>query len=134
MLEEAEYFVNITGGAGGTDSNFTMARKSAHTNVSHLFHEDERRVPTEDGLSVVPGFMGAYPNALFEVPRESIEAFVDAIVALDGPKAYQALRARFGVLRSSDRFWAFSDRIHTDHQRESPSSGGLFDFNRLEAY
>jgi hypothetical protein len=99
--------------------------------VAHLFHEDDRRVPAEDELTVVYGFLGAYPNALFEVPRKDLQAFVDAVAALENPAAYAALRARFGVLRSSDHFWVYSDQIIADHKHDGIMAG-LFDYNRLD--
>jgi hypothetical protein len=115
----------------GARVHFTVLRDSAHTNVAHLFHEDERRVPKEDELTVVPGFLGAYPNALFELPRKDLQAFVDAVAALEDEAAYGALRKRFGVLRSSDRFWTYSDQIIADHKRDGIMAG-LFDYNRLD--
>ena len=75
-------FVTVTE-PDGARTHFTILRDSAHTNVAHLFHEDERRVPAEDELTVVHGFLGAYPNALFEVPRKDLEAFVDAVATLE---------------------------------------------------
>jgi Fatty acid cis/trans isomerase (CTI) len=114
--------------------NFTIARDSGHTNVAHLFNEEDRRIKDEDALAVVPGFLGAYPNALFEVPQKDLESFVDAIARLDSEGAYRALRARFGVLRTSDGFWRFSDRIQEAHAKQLPVSSGLFDYNRLDAY
>ena len=115
-------------------ATLTIARDSGHTNVAHLFNEDDRRVKDEDALTVVPGFLGAYPNVLFEVPYEDLETFVDAVAKLDGEDAYRSLRARFGVLRASDGFWSFSDRMQEDHKRARPITSGLFDYNRLEAY
>jgi hypothetical protein len=49
-------------------AQFTILRDRAHTNVAQLFDEAERWIPAEDELTVVRGFFGAYPNALFEVP------------------------------------------------------------------
>jgi len=115
-----------------TGVHFTIARDSAHTNVTHLFGEEDRRITIEDALSVVPGTLGAYPNALFEVAQKDIDAFVDAVSKLDGEPAYRALRARFGVLRSSARFWPFTDRIQSDHLKALPIASGLFDYNRLD--
>ncbi len=115
-------------------ASFTIARDSGHTNVAHLFNEDDRRIKDEDALTVVPGLLGAYPNALFEVPHQDLETFVNAVAKLDGEDAYRSLRARFGVLRASDGFWSFSDRIQEDHKRARPIASGLFDYNRLEAY
>jgi hypothetical protein len=116
----------------GARAHFTILRDSAHTNVAHLFQDDERHVPAEDELTVVHGFLGAYPNALFEVPRKDLQAFVDAVAALEDQTAYGVLRRRFGVLRSSDRFWTFSDQIHADHSKSDGTMAGLFDYNRLD--
>jgi len=124
-------FVTVTGPEAAR-THFTVLRDSAHTNVAHLFKEDARRVPDEDELTVVPGFLGAYPNALFEVRREDLAAFVDAVAAVDGAPAYVALRERFGVPRSSDHFWAYSDRINSDHRSRDGITAGLFDYSRLD--
>jgi hypothetical protein len=115
----------------GARAHFTILRDSAHTNVTHLLHEDQRHVPQEDELTVVHGFLGADPNALFEVPRADLQAFVDAVAALEDESAYGALRRRFGLLRSSASFWAHSDQIIADHGRDGIMAG-LFDYNRLD--
>jgi len=115
-------------------ASFTIARESGHTNVAHLFNEDERRLKNEDALTVVPGLLGAYPSALFEVTKKDIQVFVDAVEKLDGDEAYRSLRARFGVLRASERFWPFSDRMQEEHKKALPTTSGSFDYSRLEAY
>jgi len=120
--------------ADGRKTHVTILRDSAHTNVMTLFHEAERRVKSEDSLVVVPGFLGAYPNALFDVPRKSVGDFALAISKLDTPDAYRALRTQFGVLRASDRFWRHSDQIQENHRKLAPVESGLFDYNRLEPF
>ncbi|HEX3769231.1 MAG TPA: fatty acid cis/trans isomerase [Polyangiaceae bacterium] len=119
-------------GAGGAESYASVLRESAHTNVAQLFAEKARRVKSEDSLTVVRGFLGAYPNALFAIPQGQLGAFVDAVAAVDGEAAYKALRERFGVLRTSPSFWGFSDRINEAYRRQAPVEGGLFDYNRLD--
>ena len=126
-------FVTVQAAAGAS-THLTILRDSAHSNVTHLFNEDDRRVKEEDALSIVRGFLGAYPNALFDVQRKDFEAFVESVAQLDGAAAYRVLRTRFGVLRASDGFWKYSDRIHAEHRKEAAIQPGLFDYNRLEAY
>ena len=118
----------------GARFHFTILRESAHTNVAELFREESRRVPAEDTLTVVPGLLGAYPNALYDVKRADLAAFVDAALKLDGEPAYRTLRTRFGVLRASARFWEHSDHLAEDHRQEAPLDNGSFDLNRLEPY
>lgn len=118
----------------GRRRTLSVLRDSAHSNVDELFREDKRRLPKEDRLSVVPGFLGAYPNAMYLVKQAELAAFVDAVAALDSPAAYRALRARFGVLRASARFWPHSDQLAEERRKDDAIYGGLFDFSRLEAY
>jgi hypothetical protein len=122
----------VTVRSGPDETYFTILRDSAHTNVSHLFDERARRVTAEDSLAIVRGFLGAYPNALFEVSRGDLEAFVDAVAHLDGEPSARALRRRFGVLRASDRFWSHSDQIQAAYRRQAPAESGLFDYNHLD--
>jgi hypothetical protein len=119
---------------GDGDASFyaSILRDSAHTNIAELLRESDRRRKGEDRLSVVRGFLGAYPNALFHVRRDEIDAFVDAVSRLDGAPASAALRTRFGVLRSSADFWTISDRMNEAYARQAPRESGLFDFNRLD--
>jgi len=130
-LAEASF---LTVREGNERSHFSILRESAHTNVAHLFGESARRVKEEDALSVVPGFLSSYPNALFEVDREELDAFVDAVGKLDSEAGYRALRRRFGVLRSSPDFWKHSDRINQANHKLGPIDSGLFDYNHLEPF
>ncbi len=125
-------FVAVPEHEGEAAAYFTILRDSGHTNVAYLFREDQRRVTAEDELTVVPGFLGAYPNALFEVQAPDLRAFVDAASGLADEAGYAALRKRFGVSRASDGFWGYSDRINGDHRKKRGLAAGLFDYNRLE--
>ena len=124
-------FVEVLLAAGG-ETYFTILRDSAHTNVAHLFNEDDRRVPAEDKLTLLRGFVGAYPNALFSVNEADVPAFVSALSALSSDESYDALRERFGVRRTDARFWAYSDRAHAAFGKLQPIESGLFDYNRLD--
>jgi Fatty acid cis/trans isomerase (CTI) len=110
----------------------SLLRESEHTNVAQLFGEDARRLPEQDRLTVVDGFLGAYPNALFLVAREELSAFVSAAAALRDEAGYLKLRERFGVLRTSRHFWSHSDRMHEAARALDPLRAGLLDFNRLD--
>jgi hypothetical protein len=124
-------FLEVQLKAGG-ERYFTILRDSAHTNVAELFDEKERRVPLEDQLTLLRGFVGAYPNGLFSVSEDDLPAFVGAVSTLANDQAYDALRDRFGVRRTNARFWEYSDRAHAEFNKLEPLAAGLFDFNRLD--
>jgi hypothetical protein len=117
---------------GGESLYFTILRDSGHTNVANLFNEDKRRLPQEDHLTVLRGFVGSYPNALFSVQKGELATFVEKLTKLDSEQAYSQLFATYGVRRTNPSFWQVSDRMHEAYRRYEPLSAGLFDFNRLE--
>jgi hypothetical protein len=124
-------FLEVQLRAGG-EKYFSILRDSAHTNVAHLFNESDRRVAREDQLTVLRGFVGAYPNALFSVREDDVPAFVAAMSALSNDQSYDVLRERFGVRRTDGRFWEYSDRVHSAFRKLEPLESGLFDYNRLD--
>jgi hypothetical protein len=111
---------------------FTILRDSSHSNVAQLFREAERRRPHEDQLTVLQGFVGAYPNAFFSVDRSELEGFVTMVQALQSHPSYELLHARFGTSRTSPGFWPMVDRVHAAYRTLSPLEAGLFDLNRLD--
>jgi hypothetical protein len=118
----------------GEPRYFTLLRDSAHSNVTKLFDEDDRRLLAEDSITLLPGFLGAYPNALFHVRAGDAPQFVQDLLAMKDASSYSALRARFGVLRHDPKFWAVSDRMHQAERAQHPLTAGSFDYNRLQPH
>ncbi len=117
---------------GEEDHIVTLVHNNGMSNVSHLFFEDQRRLPDEDSLTLIHGFVGAYPNAFFDIQESELEAFVDGVAKLGSEKDYRTLLDRFGLRRNDPRFWEHSDFLHKAYQRLSPVKAGLFDYSRLE--
>lgn len=114
------------------DRVYTVIRNAGFSNIASLFDLESRRLPDEDSLTVLPGFLGAYPNAFYRVPREELAGFVQAVGALASEPDYRRLVAQYGVPRSHPDFWRQSDRFHAAYRRLAPIDWGLFDYNRLE--
>ena len=117
---------------GSDDPVVTLIHNNGLSNVSHLFFDDKRRLPEEDNLTVVRGFLGAYPNAFYHVAQAELKDFVSAVEGLSSEEDYQALLNRFGIRRSDPNFWKHSDAIQATYRNASPIEAGLFDYNRLE--
>ena len=123
-------FVEISGESG--NSYATIVRNNAHLNITSLFGETKFRAPEEDTLSVVPGFLGAYPNAFLVVNEADLDHFVDTIKTMRIESDYAALLDNYGVRRTSPDFWRQADAFHAAFEIDSPIAYGLFDYNRLE--
>ena len=111
---------------------FTLLRDTAHRNVSHIVFEKQELVPSENTLTVVPGFVGAYPNAVYRVRRADLPALAAAIRGLGSEDDYRKLADRFAIRRTDPTFWAASDAMNDAYAQSRSLDAGLFDLNRLE--
>ncbi len=116
----------------GTDASYTLVHTRAHTNVAALFGEDKRLIPEQDTLTIVRGYLGSYPNLLFEVEAADIDAFTRALTSVRNAADFEKVVDRWGIRRTSPRFWETVDWIHQDARRRNPTEAGLFDFGRYE--
>lgn len=114
------------------DEVFTLIHNDDYSNVAVLLFDRQRRRPQFDTLTVVPGFIGAYPNAFWRVAEENVPQLVQAVTALDGPESYRAFHKRFGVQRNGDTFWRQSDWMHSTWREREPVAWGMLDYSRYE--
>ncbi len=118
--------------ASGPPRYFTLLRDTGHFNVTHLLREKGELAPAENALTVLPGLVGAYPNAIYRLRPDDIPQFAAALAALASEADYRRFADRFAVRRTSAEFWAVSDALQVAARRVAPDDGGLFDYNRLE--
>jgi hypothetical protein len=111
---------------------YSLMKNEALLNVSFMFRETSRRVPAEDSLTVVPGFVGSYPNHFYDVEAGRLPDFVGRIKALGSEADAAALAAAYGVHRTDSRFWDYSDFFNRRYRTENPLTAGWFDLNRYE--
>lgn len=124
-------FLNVIGNQ--RDEAYTLLRSSGYSNISQIFQEEKRRIPEEDKLTVVSGFIGAYPNYFFQVNEQEIPAFTKEVLALESRKDLASLRERYGVRRNAPWFWRLSDKFHLKYQQQDGTEFGWFDYNRYQA-
>ncbi len=113
-----------------SDEIFTLVHDKAHSNVAFIFNEDLRREPEDDSLTIIPGQFSSYPNFVFRVREDEIEAFVASVKGIRGQKDYLDTVARFGIRRTDADFWATYDRIQAGLNAQDPVQAGLLDLNR----
>lgn len=131
MLPQAS-FVRITSANGEETHFYTLLKNSAYSNISHIVAEEARRIPEEDTLTVGYGFMSSHPNAFFDLSLQQTDDFVQKIQNLESDADLEALFDQYGVRRTSNQFWPYSDSLHQYFKETQPVGFGFFDFNRLE--
>jgi hypothetical protein len=116
----------------GAPQYFSLLRDTAHANVAHLVREKANLMPADNRLTVVPGVLGAYPNAIYRVREGDLPALESGIRGLAAEADYRALADRFAIRRTSPDFWLASDALHEAYRAGAPLEAGLLDYNRLE--
>lgn len=114
------------------DRYYTLIRNSAHLNITSMFGEKKHRIPKEDTLMILKGFVGSYPGAFFSITEQQVESFVNTVLAVRNERDYSLLKDKYGIRRTDKEFWAFSDRMHRNYGKLEPLNSGLLDYNRLE--
>jgi Fatty acid cis/trans isomerase (CTI) len=109
---------------------FTLIHNDGHTNVASMFGEQKRRLPEENTLSVVPGFLGAYPNALFKLKRVELPRFVDAVTRLTDKPGFANLMSSYGIRRTDPAFWKHSALIFDQVESLDYPDRGVLDYSR----
>ncbi|MEE1673444.1 fatty acid cis/trans isomerase [Agarivorans aestuarii] len=111
---------------------YTLLRHNAHTNISSLFLEDNNRLPDQDTITVLPGLVGAYPGAFWQVEKSELKQLQQSLVQVHNEQGYQAFMKRYGIRRTNNDFWPFSDRLHQAYLQAEPLESGVLDYSRLE--
>ncbi len=111
---------------------YTIVHNDGYSNNAQVFSEAKRRIPQEDYLTVVKGFIGSYPNAFFQVQDQDLDDFVQDIQSMRSAADYANLVSRYGVRRTASTFWPLSDSLHAHYQKTYPREAALFDLNRYE--
>ncbi len=123
--------LRIDHGSSGP-SYFTLLRNTGHANVAHLAREKSELLPEENTLTLVPGFIGAYPNAIYRSSVGELPVLRAALEGLASEADHRKLADRFAVRRTNPQFWAASDALHEAYAKWAPLESGLFDYNRLQ--
>lgn len=105
---------------GAPDEAYTLLHNADYANVAVLLLERERRRPQFDSVTVVPGFIGAYPNAFWRVTEAELPAFVRQFSAVRTAQDYRALTQRYGIARDNEKFWSYSDWMHRSYREHDP--------------
>ena len=130
-------FVKIEGAGAGAegakaDEYVSLIANRAYSSMTSMFREQQNRLPEDDTLSVIPGFIGAYPNVFLRVNAADLPAFVRAIGRIETERDYAQLLDVYGVRRTAADFWANSDTFHRAYRQRYPLTSGILDFNRLD--
>jgi hypothetical protein len=117
-------------GSDATDLVYTVIRNRSHANIDFMFLENDYLVPSEDTLHVVRGIAAARPNLFLEVPSGGLDGFFDDLRSLEAGERWNRFLDRYGIRRTSERFWATSDFFNAHLAKVDPGNAGVLDLMR----
>ena len=115
------------------DLAYTLIHNKAYTNISSMFADagnDDQRDKQNDTLTVLRGLHGAYPNFFFDIELQDMEAFTRQYSGLHSAEDHARFVDRYGIRRTSPRFWEVADWFQDSYADAEPERSGLFDLNR----
>jgi hypothetical protein len=115
-----------------TDLVYTLLVDQAYTNLSMMLLEETHRVPENDKLTIVPGFLGSYPNFFFNVEQNQLEQFITLIENAKTDSDKNQLYEQFGVRRSNPNIWQQADWFNEQHRKYRGLEAGLLDMSRYK--
>ena len=125
-------FVRVKNGGTKGDLVYTLLINKALENVAFMIAEDIRREPAEDTITVVPGFLGSYPNIFFNVEVNQLGEFIDMIKNSRSVDETELFFSRFAIRRTNPEIWQYTDWFNEQHKKERGERAGLFDMNRYQ--
>jgi hypothetical protein len=125
-------FVRISTGDADADLAYTLVRSKAHTNVAFMFEEAERREYDKDTLTAYRGLIGSYPNFMFNVPLDRIEAFAKALRAARTSEQFLEVVHSYGLPRTHPDIWTNFQWFVDYMRRSNPVEAGVYDMNRYK--
>lgn len=112
---------------------YSIIHHNAHYNISSLLNEEGQRAYSEDTVTIVPGFIGDYPEAIWYLHNEQqVSEFAKQMPLLKTEQDYRDLKAELAIRRTHPQFWQYSDILHQVAKQYRGIEYGLFDYNRLE--
>ncbi len=130
FLPELSYLI-IHDRNGKITKIISLVVNRAHTNVSFIFDEDERRIPEKDRLMLVPDSIGSYLNFIFWVDQDQLDKFVRQAKKITDEKSMDNWVNEFGIRRTNKNIWPVLDKLR-NYRLNKEGKAGLLDISRYE--
>ncbi|NOQ63510.1 MAG: isomerase [Methyloprofundus sp.] len=112
------------------DLVYTVLVNRKFASVAFIVGEDFLRQKEQDTLTVVPGFLGSYPNIFFDVQQAQLDEFVTVIERVETAADKDAFYAKFGVRRTHPKIWDYVDWFSEQHIKDRGIEAGVLDLSR----
>ena len=119
-------------GSEGEQEIYSLFRNRAHSNVAFMMGESLRYQPPLDTLTLYPGVMASYPNFMFLVQDDQLQAFVSQMNAVKTEDDFTKVVDAYGIRRTHPEFWKYFHALDQYLEKHEPTQAGILDMNRYK--
>ena len=113
-------------------SVFSLLLNKSYKNIAFMLAEDYRHESENDTLTVVPGFIGSYPNFFFSVEQDELADFIEDLSHANTDAERELFYSYYGIRRSNPEFWSVYDWFNKQYKKQQGQFAGVFDMNRYQ--
>ncbi len=114
------------------DLVYSLLIDKAYSNISKMVSMGSRRLPENDRITIVPGFIGSYPNFFFSVDKNGLGEFINKIQSARTETDLEPVYSQFGIRRTNPEIWQQADWFNEQHKKYRGMQAGLLDLSRYE--
>ena len=111
---------------------YTMTHDRDYATKSFISMALEQEHPGNAKVSILEGAYTSYPNFMFRINEDEIEAFASTLIDADTQEKFTAVVERWGIRRSSPDFWPVLNSVTAYMERTNPRKAGTLDVNRYK--
>ena len=114
------------------DLAYTLLLNKAYSNIAFIIADSYRREPENDDLTIVPGFIGSYPNFFFSVEKDKLRDFIEHLKNADTDAGREFFFRQYGIRRSNPEIWEYYDWFNQRYKKDQGRFAGIFDMSRYQ--
>jgi len=126
----AQTLLRVNTGETQGDLVYTLLIDNAYSNISAMIAMNSRRTPEKDRITIVPGFMGSYPNLFLSADKNQLPELVTMLQQAQTETVIDQVYDKFAIRRSNPDLWLQADWFNAQHKKSRGLEAGLLDLSR----
>ncbi len=119
--------------AGSTQRVYSLVANRVYKSQFTLVFQDGQALPEADTLSVYPTLVNGFPNLFIDLDLADAPRFLSDLGTVDSGEDWRRFAARYGILRTDERFWPFYDWINRWNVEHRGAAAGWLDLTYYDA-
>jgi hypothetical protein len=112
---------------------YSLIANRVYASQYTLVFENGEALPKKDSMSVYPTLVNGFPNLFVDLELKQAPGFLTDLGEVTTEADWTRFKARYGILRNSEAFWPFYDRINEWNFRTRGNLAGWLDLTYYDS-